>query len=282
MRHLLTRPFTAAVLAAAIALTGCAAPTGNLEAAPAPDPVTQAARIGAETGARVHTLVAAPTGQTSSSALETALAARQGARASRDTARRAATAAAQLVTDQEKERQRIAEEERARKEAARKKAQEVARRKAEQEAARKAAEEAARQAEQEAAAQEAQRNAEQEAAAHQTRQQKSPLPAPATQPAGSPKAIAQSMLPGYGWGGGQWGCLEALWERESNWNPSAQNPSSGAYGIPQALPGSKMASVGADWQTNPATQIRWGLGYISARYGTPCNAWAHSQSSGWY
>jgi hypothetical protein len=63
---------------------------------------------------------------------------------------------------------------------------------------------------------------------------------------------------------------------------NAQNKSSGAYGIPQALPGSKMASAGADWQTNPATQITWGLGYISARYGTPCAAYAHLQSSNWY
>lgn len=106
-----------------------------------------------------------------------------------------------------------------------------------------------------------------------------PAPAP---PSGSPKSIAQSMLGNYGWGQDQWGCLNSLWERESNWNPNAQNPSSGAYGIPQALPGNKMASAGSDWQTNPATQISWGLGYISGRYGTPCGAWAHSQSVGWY
>lgn len=80
----------------------------------------------------------------------------------------------------------------------------------------------------------------------------------------------------------QWSCLDALWQRESNWNPSAMNPSSGAYGIPQSLPGSKMASAGADWRTNPATQIRWGLGYIKGRYGSPCGAWGHSQSVGWY
>ena len=70
--------------------------------------------------------------------------------------------------------------------------------------------------------------------------------------------------------------------RESGWNPSAQNASSGAYGIPQSLPGSKMASAGADWATNPATQIKWGLGYIQDRYGSPCGAWGHSESYGWY
>ncbi|MFT4010630.1 MAG: transglycosylase SLT domain-containing protein, partial [Nocardioidaceae bacterium] len=75
--------------------------------------------------------------------------------------------------------------------------------------------------------------------------------------------------------------LPGTWDRESHWNPSAANRSSGAYGIPQALPG-WMGSAGPDWRTNPATQIRWGLGYIQARYGTPCGAWGHSQSHGWY
>jgi hypothetical protein len=97
-----------------------------------------------------------------------------------------------------------------------------------------------------------------------------------------PRSIAQSMLAAYGWGSDQWSCLDRLWQRESNWNPHAQNPSSGAYGIPQSLPGSKMASAGADWRTNPATQITWGLGYIQGRYGSPCGAWGHSQSVGWY
>ncbi len=99
---------------------------------------------------------------------------------------------------------------------------------------------------------------------------------------GNPRSIAQSMLSAYGWGSDQWSCLDRLWQRESNWNPYAQNPSSGAYGIPQSLPGSKMATAGSDWQTNPATQIKWGLGYIQGRYGSPCGAWAHSQSVGWY
>jgi len=70
--------------------------------------------------------------------------------------------------------------------------------------------------------------------------------------------------------------------RESHWNPHAHNASSGAHGIPQALPGSKMASAGPVWQSNPVTQIKWGLGYIQGRYGTPCNAWGHSESHGWY
>ncbi|WP_068687484.1 aggregation-promoting factor C-terminal-like domain-containing protein [Thermobifida halotolerans] len=101
-------------------------------------------------------------------------------------------------------------------------------------------------------------------------------------PSGDPRGIAQAMLADYGWSSDQFGCLDSLWEKESNWNHLAQNPSSGAYGIPQALPGSKMASAGDDWQTNPATQIKWGLGYIQGRYGSPCAAWEHSQSVGWY
>ncbi|MCA2218640.1 lytic transglycosylase domain-containing protein [Jidongwangia harbinensis] len=80
----------------------------------------------------------------------------------------------------------------------------------------------------------------------------------------------------------QFSCLNKLWERESGWNHKAENPSSGAYGIPQALPGDKMASEGSDWRTNPATQIKWGLGYIKGRYDTPCGAWGHSEDVGWY
>jgi hypothetical protein len=129
--------------------------------------------------------------------------------------------------------------------------------------------------------------------AQQQRQQQAAASAPAssgssgssgttTQPSGSPQEIASGMLGSFGWGQNQFGCLVSLWNAESGWNPSASNPSSGAYGIPQALPGSKMASAGADWQTNPATQIRWGLGYIHGLYGTPCGAWGHEQSTGWY
>jgi hypothetical protein len=90
------------------------------------------------------------------------------------------------------------------------------------------------------------------------------------------------MLASFGWASSEFGCLNELWERESGWNPSATNPYSGAYGIPQALPASKMASAGADWATSPATQIRWGLGYIKATYGSPCAAWSHETAAGWY
>lgn len=97
-----------------------------------------------------------------------------------------------------------------------------------------------------------------------------------------PKEIAQIQVAARGWSSSEFQCLVNLWNRESRWNPYAENASSGAYGIPQSLPGSKMASAGADWRTNPATQITWGLGYIAGRYGTPCSAWAHSNAVGWY
>jgi len=104
----------------------------------------------------------------------------------------------------------------------------------------------------------------------------------AVQPSGNPQQIALSMLSSFGWSSSQFSCLVSLWNRESGWNTYASNPSSGAYGIPQALPGSKMASAGADWASNPATQIKWGLGYIQSVYGSPCAAWDHSQAVGWY
>jgi hypothetical protein len=97
-----------------------------------------------------------------------------------------------------------------------------------------------------------------------------------------PRTIAKALLAEFGFGQDQFGCLDSLWTRESGWNPSADNPSSSAYGIPQALPGSKMSSAGADWATNPVTQIRWGLGYIRDRYGSPCSAWGHSEAQGFY
>lgn len=99
---------------------------------------------------------------------------------------------------------------------------------------------------------------------------------------GSPKDIARALVAQRGWSASQFSCLDKLWMKESRWNYRASNPSSGAYGIPQSLPGSKMASAGSDWRTNPATQIKWGLSYISSRYGTPCGAWSHSRSNGWY
>ena len=99
---------------------------------------------------------------------------------------------------------------------------------------------------------------------------------------GTAQAIAAGLVEARGWDSSEYSCLVALWSKESGWNHFAMNKSSGAYGIPQALPGGKMASAGADWATNPETQIRWGLGYIEARYGHPCAAWGHSQARNWY
>ncbi len=97
-----------------------------------------------------------------------------------------------------------------------------------------------------------------------------------------PRGIARALLPDFGFADSQFNCLDLLWIRESNWRWNADNPSSSAYGIPQALPGSKMSTAGADWESNPETQIKWGLGYIKNRYGNPCAAWDHSQRVGWY
>lgn len=108
-----------------------------------------------------------------------------------------------------------------------------------------------------------------------------PIPASCDEFSGN-RATGCALLLDAGFELAQMSCLDSLWTKESGWNHRAQNPSSGAYGIPQALPGSKMASHGDDWQTNPATQIRWGLSYISSRYGTPCAAWQFSQANGWY
>ena len=98
-------------------------------------------------------------------------------------------------------------------------------------------------------------------------------------PSGDPRAIAQAMLADYGWGSDQFSCLDCLWHGRAAGTRQAANPDSGAYGIPQALPGTKMASAGSDWQTNPATQIKWGLGYIKDRYGSPCAAWGTRRAS---
>ena len=93
---------------------------------------------------------------------------------------------------------------------------------------------------------------------------------------------AQRMMPRFSWGKRQWSPLQKLWNRESGWNKYAENPYSGAYGIPQAVPGSKMASAGNHWRTNATTQIRWGLRYIKGRYGRPRVAWDHELAYGWY
>jgi len=148
---------------------------------------------------------------------------------------------------------------------------------AEKAAARRAAKRAA-------ARRAAKQQADQQAAATPTTAPRSAGGSSASSPArpsGSPQQIARSMLGSYGWSSSQFGCLQSLWNAESGWNVYASNPS-GAYGIPQALPGSKMASAGPDWQSNPATQIRWGLGYIKGLYGSPCGAWAHEEADGWY
>ena len=97
------------------------------------------------------------------------------------------------------------------------------------------------------------------------------------------KATAREMAASkYGWGEGEFQCLVSLWQKESGWSYTAMNASSGATGIPQALPGSKMATAGSDWQTNAATQVAWGLDYIKRGYGSPCGAWSHSQAVNWY
>lgn len=157
--------------------------------------------------------------------------------------------------------------------------------KAKAEAAAKAKAEAEARAAEEAAAAQAAAEAEQESSNDSSNDSSSDYSAPpaSSVSSGDARSIARSMASSqYGWGDDQFSCLDSLWQRESGWNVSAYNASSGATGIPQALPGSKMASAGSDWQTNPATQIAWGLGYISSSYGTPCAAWAQSESVGWY
>lgn len=97
-----------------------------------------------------------------------------------------------------------------------------------------------------------------------------------------PRTLAKALLSQYGISSSEFGCLDNIWSQESGWNVHADNPSSSAYGIPQALPGSKMSSAGPDWADNPETQIRWGLGYIKSRYGSACAAWSFKQGAGWY
>ena len=105
---------------------------------------------------------------------------------------------------------------------------------------------------------------------------------PSTTPSGNPQEIAHKIVKSNGWSEADFTCLVKLWNRESNWRVDAFNPAGPAYGIPQALPGEKMASEGSDWRTNPETQIKWGLKYIKGRYTNPCGAWAHSESHNWY
>jgi hypothetical protein len=145
-------------------------------------------------------------------------------------------------------------------------------------AAKKAA--AASRAAARSSAQSSVQSSAQPAASAQPTQAAAVAAAPA--PSGSPQQIAEAMLGSFGWSASQFSCLDPLWAHESGWSVSAYNAGSGAYGIPQALPGSRMASAGPDWQTNAATQIRWGLEYIQGTYGSPCAAWDHEQATGWY
>ncbi len=109
-----------------------------------------------------------------------------------------------------------------------------------------------------------------------------PAPTPVDIDPGTNRALGYQLMLDFGFAEAQWPYLDQLWIRESGWNHLADNPTSSAYGIPQSLPGTKMAVVGPDWRTNPETQIRWGLAYIAARYGNPEAAWAHSERVGWY
>ena len=145
-------------------------------------------------------------------------------------------------------------------------------------AAAKEAAERAKEAEAAAASRKKEREAAEKAAA---KPYDGPIPASCEEFSGN-RRIGCALMLDEGFGIDQFPCLDKLWTKESGWNHKAYNEGSGAYGIPQALPGSKMGSVADDWKTNPATQIKWGLGYIEGRYNTPCSAWSHSQNTGWY
>ncbi|MBD7995894.1 hypothetical protein H9639_11350 [Arthrobacter sp. Sa2CUA1] len=120
-----------------------------------------------------------------------------------------------------------------------------------------------------------------EAAAAEAAKAAAAASVPVNDPAGA-KAYAATALAGHGWGAAEMTCLDTLWNKESEWLTSATNASSGAYGIPQALPGTKLATAGGDWQTNYKTQINWGLTYIESRYGSPCSALNFHYANNWY
>jgi len=159
--------------------------------------------------------------------------------------------------------------------AAKKAAEEAARKQAakDAEAKREAAEKAAKAAK---AAEEAKKREQAQQAASRSAE-RTDFAVQSSYTIAEVKAMAQQIV-----GAGQFQCFSNIVERESGWNYQAQNPSSGAYGLVQALPGSKMASAGADWRTNPATQIKWGLNYMNERYGSPCGAWEFWQANHWY
>ncbi|MDB1086933.1 transglycosylase SLT domain-containing protein [Streptomyces sp. ACA25] len=167
--------------------------------------------------------------------------------------------------------------------ATRKAAEETARKKAAEQAAAKkaAAEQAAKEkAEREAAEKEREQQAREAAAsrsAERTDVSTASAPVQASYTKAQIQAMAQEIV-----GAGQYQCFSNIVERESGWNHTATNPSSGAYGLVQSYPASKMASAGSDWRTNPATQIRWGLNYMNERYGSPCGAWEFWQANHWY
>lgn len=148
---------------------------------------------------------------------------------------------------------------------AKKAAEDAARKQAAEKAAEKKA--AAERAEQERKAELASRSASRDA----------DFPTQSSYSVAEVKSMAQQIV-----GGDNFQCFSEIVERESGWNYQASNPSSGAYGLVQALPGTKMASAGADWKTNPATQIKWGLNYMNDRYGSPCGAWDFWQANNWY
>ncbi|MGB3257373.1 MAG: lytic transglycosylase domain-containing protein [Ornithinimicrobium sp.] len=194
----------------------------------------------------------------------------------------AAEQAEKIAAEKKAEEQARAEAEAAAEAEAQAEAEAAAEAEAEAEAEAQAAASSERESQSQAASRSEERSAPEASVEAEPAPEPEPEPAPAPVSSGDPRSIARSMLSSYGWGGDQFGCLDSLWAKESGWNPSAANPSSGAYGIPQSLPGSKMASAGSDWRTNPATQIEWGLGYISSVYGSPCGAWSHSQANNWY
>ncbi|KUM88719.1 hypothetical protein AQI94_09165 [Streptomyces pseudovenezuelae] len=150
--------------------------------------------------------------------------------------------------------------------------------------AKKVAEESARKAaaksaieKKEAAEQAAKEAKERAEAKEKASRSSSSFPVQSSYTVAQIQAMASSMVPS-----GQFQCFSNIVDHESSWNYRAVNASSGAYGLFQALPGSKMSSVGADWQTNPATQIKWGLNYMDSRYGSPCEAWSFWQANHWY
>ncbi|GAB2773918.1 aggregation-promoting factor C-terminal-like domain-containing protein [Streptomyces daliensis] len=158
-------------------------------------------------------------------------------------------------------------------------AQQQAQAKKRAEAARAADAERAREAREKAAKEKAAKErAERERARKQAASRSAERKSTTATPSGSPQEIARQIIGDES----QFQCFSNIVEHESGWNPRAQNASSGAYGLVQALPGSKMASAGSDWRTNPATQIKWGLGYMNDRYGSPCGAWSFWQANNWY